>query len=308
MRCLLLCLPAICLCCSVYAQKATIVYRNLQDSSVSYYLVAKPKSQPVALLALIPGFGESPEYVAAETAMVAEATRHGILTVIITLQQGTQSFCVDSTSQQAIGALISDAQKRYKLTKAKLYIGGFSLGGSGVVRYAERTIREPSLPRPSAIFAIDPPLDFARFYTSLTYQQRTSQSATAVAEAAYFISRMQSEFGGSPEHRPRQYATISPYVHADTTLTNAQLLRSMPTRLICEPDIHWQMAERGRTYYDLNAIDCAALIASLNRSGNKSACYVTTSGKGYRRQQKKRNPHSWSIADPRTTIDWLLRY
>ena len=290
------------------AQQTTITYRTPGDSATNYYLTVMPVGQPNGLLVLLPGFGGLPEGEFAETDLPKEAARRGLLTVIVTLQQGFQSFYIDDASQQTLSSLIREVQAKHKLTDRKLYVGGFSLGGSGAVRYAERAVVAADSPKPNAVFAIDPPLDFVRLYESMQKVKRQSKAEVAVNEAQFFTERMRQEFGGEPTTHRERYIALSPYCHADTNRRNAALLKTMPVRLITEPDIAWQMQERNRDLYDLNTTDCVALINYLRLIGNTNAVFVQTTGKGYRRQPKTRNPHSWSIADPKTTVDWLLKF
>jgi hypothetical protein len=119
---------------------------------------------------------------------------------------------------------------------------------------------------------------------------------------------MEKEFGGPPTAQSAKYITQSPYSYTDTTARNANLLKNMPIRLISEPDIVWQMNERNRDLYEQNTIDCVSLINYLRLIGNTQATYVPTVDKGYRKQQGNRNPHSWSIAEPKDTIAWLLKH
>ena len=78
--------------------------------------------------------------------------------------------------------------------------------------------------------------------------------------------------------------------------------------LITEPEIIWQMEERDRSLYDLNALDCSLAINALRQMGNKKAKLVLTENKGFRKLTGKKNPHSWSIADCNETIKWLLSH
>lgn len=301
----LLCLISI---SNALGQSYKVTYRNPKDSATNYYLTVLPTEPPKGLLILLPGFGELPESVYAETDLPKQAAQQGLLTIIATLQQGVQSFYIDEVSQKTLNETIREVQTRYKLTGKKLYVGGFSLGGSGAVKYAERAVSVVGQSQPDAVFAIDPPLDFNRLYESMSKVKRQSKAEIAVNEARFFTERMQHEFGGEPATHLKDYIALSPYCHADSTAKNARLLRKMPVRLICEPDIGWQMNERNRDLYDMNTLDCVALINYLRLSGNRNAVFVQTSGKGYRRQPRIRNPHAWSIADPKTTVNWLLNY
>lgn len=296
------------ICVTAFSQQTSITYRTPRDSTTNYYLTVMPTGQPKGLLILLPGYGELPESVYAETDLPNQAAQQGLVTVIATLQQGFQSFYIDKASQQTLDAIIREVQRKHKLTGKKLYVGGFSLGGSGVIRYAERAAASSDIPRPNAVFAIDPPLDFVRLYRSMQRILHRSKAEVAVKEATFFTKRMRQEFGGAPATHQARYVALSPYCYSDTSSRNASLLRNMPTRLITEPDIDWQMQERNRDLYDMNTLDCVGLINYLQTVGNTRAVFVQTTGKGYRKQPRTRNPHSWSIADPKATLAWLLAH
>jgi hypothetical protein len=291
--------------CSFGQTKETI-YLNPKDSLSDYFIAFKPQGQTKGLLLLLTSFGETPQIASNETNIQTEASREGYLTVFASLQLGTQTFFIDNLSQSNLDQLIPNIQKRYKLTDKPFYLGGFSLGGSGVVKYAERANSRSDLPRPKAIFAVDPPLDFERMYYSLEYAVRNSNVEISKREADFFIKRFQSEFQSVPQLDNKTFQTISPYSYSDTSQKNIKSLVNCPIMLISEPDIIWQMNERNRSLYDLNALDCSLAINALRLLGNQKAQLVLTTGKGYRKLTGKRNPHSWSILDPKKTIKWLI--
>lgn len=301
-----LCLLLHCTAVRLHAQTTT--YLNPADSTVSYYVAYLPKAEIKGCLLLLSSFGESPEMAAAETNIQQLAGEKGLVTVFASLQEGRQSFYIDNRSQASIDQLIEQLQSKYKLQQLPFYMGGFSLGGSGVLRYAERAYRGKDLLRPRAIFAIDPPLDFERMYLSLEYTVRNSQSAVAKNEADYFIKRMQYEFQAVPNENNLPYQQLSPFSFSDTAQTNIKNLVTCPVLLITEPDLLWQMTERNRSLYDLNALDCSMAINALRLLGNPAAELWLTSGKGYRQRNGQRNPHSWSIMNPEQTLKWLLAY
>ena len=222
---------------SVFAQESTLTFRNSNDSSSNYYLTVDAVGPAKGVLILLPGYGESPEYVYSETDLPKEAARQGLFTDMAMLQRGWQSFYVDEASQRTLDTLIREVQQRYKLDGKKLYLGGFSLGGSGVVRYAERAATSDKLPHPDVVFAIDPPLDFIRLYQSPLRQRQRGTVEIAVNEANFLIDRMNSEFGGSPTTALNRYIELSPYCYTDTTNRNASTMKNTPIQLISEPDI-----------------------------------------------------------------------
>ncbi len=293
-------------CC--LGQTKEVVYNNPKDSTTNYYFAFKPNGQPKGLLLLLTSFGENLQIASNETDIQKVAADKGLITVFASLQHGTQTFFVDSLSQYTLDKLIADIQKKYAVKEKPFYLGGFSLGGAGVVKYAERAYSSISLTKPKAIFAIDPPLDFERMYLSLEQTVRQSKVEIAKREADYFIKRLQYEFRSTPQYDKKPFQIISPYSYSDTLQTNIKTLTNCPILLISEPDIIWQMEERNRSLYDLNTLDCSLVINSLRLLGNKNASLVLTSGKGYRKLTGKRNPHSWSIADTEQTLYWLLQY
>jgi hypothetical protein len=289
-----------------FGQTKEFIYLNPKDSSTNYFIAYKPSGQAKGLLLLLTSFGETPEIASNETDIQNIALREGYLTVFASLQLGTQTFFIDSLSQTTLDQFIPNIQKRYKLTDKPFYFGGFSLGGSGVVKYAERAYSQTNIARPKAIFAIDPPLDFERMYYSLQNSIRNGTSEASKQEANYFIKRLEYEFQSTPQVDNKPFQTISPYSFSDTSQKNIRSLANCPILLISEPDIIWQMEERNRSIYDLNTLDCSLAINSLRLLGNKRAQLILTTGKGYRKLTGKRNPHSWSIIDSEQTIKWLL--
>jgi hypothetical protein len=295
---------------SLYAlgQTTETIYLNQRDSSTNYFIAFKPLGQPKGLLLLLTSFGETPQIASNETDIAINANKEGLVTIFASLQYGTQTFFIDSLSQAYLDELIPNLQKRYKLTNQPFYLGGFSLGGSGVVKYAERAYSRTDLIKPRAIFAVDPPLDFEKMYYSLEYTVRNSNVEISKREADYFIKRLQYEFQSTPQIDNYPFQRISPYSFSDTNQTNIKTLLNCPIMLISEPDIMWQMEERNRSMYDLNTLDCSLGINSLRLLGNSKAQLVITTGKGYRKLTGKRNPHSWSIMDTEQTIKWLLSH
>lgn len=284
------------------------VYRDTSEGVASYYLCYMPAGEPKGLLLLLPGFGETPEAAAAETEIPSSATKQGLICVLASLPEGTQTFYIDHASQKSLDELIEELYSTYAITDKKLYLGGFSLGGSGVVKYAQRAVQNKLLKQPHAIFAIDPPLDFERFYYSQEKALAADFNKIAVQEAHYFRDRIKKEFGASPADNVAAYHHHSTFSFSDPTKKAANSLVRQPILLMSEPAREWQKKERGRTYRDLNAYDCELLIQQLKQMGNREAKLIFTENKGFRKTQKIRHPHAWSVADAEETVRWLLNY
>lgn len=296
------------ICNVTFGQVKEIVYSDPKDTTANFYISFKPTVEIKGILLLLTSFGESPQIAINESDIYKIATANGLITVFASLQYGTNSFFVDSLSQTELDNLIQKLFLKYSLKNNKFYLGGFSLGGAGVVKYAESAYSSNKLIKPDAVFAIDPPLDFERMYNSAINEFRNSNSQIAKDEAEYFISRLNYEFQSVPSKNLKSYHDISPYSYSDTTNNNIKNLIACPIMLLCEPDINWQIENRNRNLYDLNAIDCSAAINYLKTRGNSDASLIITSNKGYRKLSGKRNPHSWSIGDSKEIVNWLLKY
>jgi len=127
---------------------------------------------------------------------------------------------------------------------------------------------------------------------------------SGLVESKWLVNEFNKTYGGSPDQYPEQYIKRSMYSKSQTNGGNAKFLVDVPVRIYCDPDILWQMKERNRDYYDMNAVDQSAMINFLNVIGNKNASFIPALGKGYR-LDGTRHPHSWSIVDAQDLIGWI---
>lgn len=267
-----------------------------------YTMVYPPKLPWKGYVFLIPGFGESAENILQQTNLPNELAKSGFLTVIPTFQDGVLSFGVDNLSQESFVKILKDVTSKHKLIDQNFYVGGFSIGGSAAIKYAEN----PSI-KPKAVFAIDPPLDFERFYYSAKRDIRLSKNGETNQENIYMIERLEKEIGGNPSTNLQEYYNLSPYSFSDINQNSIKKLLNTPIRIYTEPDVNWWLKERGADLTSMNATECSAMINELNKLGNQNATLITTQNKGFRKPDNKRHPHSWSIADNDELIKWLLQ-
>jgi hypothetical protein len=306
-RLLLLLLPFLFFAFNATAQqranpKTEKVFLDKTDTTKNYYTLIYPPKLPYSgYLVLIPGFGETAENVLLQTDLPQLLAQNGILTIIPTFQDGVLSFGVDTASQHTLNSIIKEVTTNHKEVGNKFYIGGFSIGGSCAIKYAENAPLKPT-----AVFAIDPPLDFERFYNSAQRDIRLSKDTEANPENVYMIDRLEKETGGNPTTNRAAYYDISPYSFSDTTQTAIKKLINVPLRIYTEPDINWWLQERAADFTSMNAAEGSAMINELQRLGNPKAALITTHNKGYRKPDNRRHPHSWSIVDNDELITWLL--
>ena len=290
-----------------FGQKLETVYLNSNDSTTNMYIAVIPNKIPIkAFMFLLDGFGASPKDILIQTKLPKYAAEQGILTILPILQTGSKYFGVDSLSQQSLKHQIETVVTKYHLEGKDFYIGGFSIGGSCVVKYAELAVKNNYTPKPKAVFAVDPPLDWERFYNSANRIVRLSDPKQINGEVTYFIDRIEKEMKGTPQTALDNFYNISPYSVSDTAQRAIKNLVGTPIMIISEPDIQWWLKQRGYDFYYINVIDHVAMINELRRLGNARAVLITTTDKGYRKPDNWRHPHSWSIADPVQLTNWLL--
>lgn len=289
------------------AQKIETVYLDQKDSALNMYVIVYPPKLPwTGFMFLIPSFNETPQSVLTQTDLPKLAAEQGILTIIPTFKTGTQSFGIDSATQASFNEILTHVTSRHKLIDLPFFVGGFSIGGSCAVKFAELAFQQNYKYKPKAVFAIDPPLDFERFYNAAKRNVRLSKTTPPSQEAIYFIDRIEKEMKGTPENSLINFYTISPYSFDDTTQVAIKSLVQTPIRLYSEPDINWWLNQRGNDYSNMNVFDGAAMINELNRLGNTKATLIATENKGFRKPDNRRHPHSWSIAEPKELLKWLL--
>jgi hypothetical protein len=286
-----------------FGQKIEKVFLDKNDSSKNCYTIIYPPKLPwTGYILIIPGFGETAERVLEQTDLPKLTAKSGLLTIIPTFQDGVLSFGIDNLSQQSFNNIILDVREKHKLTDLNYYVGGFSIGGSTAIKYAENETLKPK-----AIFAIDPPLDLERYYNSSKREVRLSVNKIPDEERVYMIERLEKEMGGSPKIALKNYYKTSPYSFSDTTQTAIKNIIKLPLRIYSEPDVNWWLKENAEDFTGMNVTECSAMINELNRLGNTKAELIITQNKGYRKPDNSKHPHSWSIVDNDELIEWLLR-
>ena len=286
------------------AQTFERVSLNKADTLRECYLAIFPPEsvQRVGFLVLIPGFGERPFNILEQTDLPLFAAKKGMVTIIPTLHDGVLSLGVDDNSQNCLDNIMSEAIRRHSLANLPVFIGGFSIGGSCAIKFAENYSHKFK-----AVFAIDPPLDFERYYNSAKRKIRLTGGGDSNYESIYMIDRLEKEIGGTPLTNLDAYHKFSPYSYSDTSQTAIKKLINLPIRIYVESDIGWWETERNTDVLGLNLVDCSGLIAELRILGNINSELILTSGRGFRQPGNRRHPHSWSIVETDKLIDWLLK-
>ena len=298
-----------------FAQKSatyfrTVDYFDKEDSTKNYAVVYRPNAPAKKMLILLPAFGESPMLAERETNIPTIAAINGILTVILSNNEGSASFQIDGNAQTYLDSMIPILLLRYGIPDDAYYLGGFSLGGSGVVKYVQHCNTYDIKLKPKAVFAIDPPLDFLRLYKVYDNWMNDTAKFYNTNKPLYkmMLDKMRTFFQGDLSTAYENYVHLSPYCYDDKNKFGVRLFENTPITIYCEPDFKWAMLEKRWNAYDLNITDNVSFINELTKNGNQQAQLILTQNKGIRKLMNMKQPHSWSIADANETVKWLLKY
>jgi len=284
----------------------TLIFDNfLPDKSLFYYALL-PKTTVKGALVLFPGTWERPESVLSNNKKLCQLAREEGLVVIV--PSTNMHIFLDQPVITFINTVFDDAVNRYSISKDKIVLGGFSLGGIVSLRYTELAYENRAAVSivPAAAYSVDGPVDFSNMYRQFEREIEKNLSPVAVNEAKYYIDGMRKSFGGSPSQNPDNFLKFSVYSRSEKDGGNARFLKTVPLRIYSDPDVDWAMKNRMRDLYDMNAPDQTAIIIELNLQGNKDAEYINALGKGYR-FDGTRHPHSWSLVDPEECLRWIKK-
>ena len=276
----------------------------MEDSEACYTAIL-PEGPLEGYLILLPGFGESEEDVLSETELPFTLAKKGIAVFIPTLQDGPETYGFTPESQRTLALIKEDILARYKLRGMPFFVGGFSMGGSAAVRFAEC-----SSDKPHGLFIIDSPLDMERFYYSLRRDVDVYRKGLEEGDSTYLVllHDITDIMGGSPEECRNNYYEISPYSIGDTSMRAIRPLVDIPIRVYIEPAEGWWLDNRSTDVLGLNIQDATAFVNDLRLLGAKDVEFIPTSGRGRRRRTGTYHPHSWSIVDAEGLVEWMKEH
>jgi hypothetical protein len=216
-------------------------------------------------------------------------------------------FLFDDTSLTHVAARLDSLVERHGLAGVPICLAGLSLGGTRVARLAIHLQQHQSqyAVRPAALALVDAPLDMERLWQSEGRSIRNAFHPAAEGEGRWVRYLLAQNLGGAPEEHPERYHAYAPFSMAVPSGGNAIFLRDVPVRAYHEPDVAWWIANRRKSYYDMNSLDLAALVNQLLLLGNTRAELVTTHARrdGY---DAGSSPHTWSIVDDGELVEWFL--
>jgi hypothetical protein len=285
---------------SISAQKQLTIFRDSKDSTANVYQLILPAGEIKGMLVLtyLP-FSEQLKKMAGDKGM---ALMSGIPVA------NYLDIMVEDYPVALLDEMIAEVADRYKVPRDKIIVGGLSAAGTLAIRYAQYAEqgRNKSGIKLAGVMAVDPPLDYERFWRECKKKTELNFNPVSVQEGKMVLSLLEYKYGGSPYQKLQNYHDNSPFSYSAARGGNARWLDNIPVRIYHEPDINWWIENRRLDYYGMNSIDCAALINQLMIDGNKEAVLISTQNKGSR-EDGSRHPHSWSIVDEAELVRWCVR-
>ena len=279
------------------------LYVNDQDSSEIFYYKFVPKNKVKGVLVILPSGGELLENTLRQIELHKLAVKKDILVVVPSINWGTDS---KDEAFRILDKIFHEIVIKYKVSKDNFIIGGLSNGAILALTYAEKAVKNPDsfYLIPKGIFALDAPLDEARFYKYCEREMARNNNEAALNEANWIKNNYDAKYGGSPDKFSQKYIENSIYSYGAVEGGNAKYLKNMPLLMFTDLDTDWLINERSRDLYDWNGIDIVSMINQLKIMGNKNAKVIVSHGKGVKLDGSK-NPHSWSIMDNQLCIKWM---
>ncbi|MDH3246009.1 MAG: hypothetical protein OEM26_15420 [Saprospiraceae bacterium] len=241
-----------------------------------------------------------------EMRLYTEAMKRNVAVMYVTTGSHFE-FLFDDARYFQLAAYIQQALDTLDLANDRLLFSGMSLAGTRAMKFGKWCLegKAPSGLKPSAVAICDAPLDFIRFWTDGAIAIKYQSNPTSASEASWVNFQLEQNLGGTPRAHPERYRDYSPYFPQMDIESKLDVFSSVALRAYTEPDIHWWMNNRQKSYYGMNAMDAAALIRDLRLIGNERAELITTTEKGFH-PDGQRHPHSWSIVDNGELMDWFV--
>ncbi len=237
----------------------------------------------------------------------AEALKRGLALLHLTTGNPLD-FLFERADLEKLASRIDDVLAANDLAELPLHFAGLSLGGTRALRlliYLRQAEGEHRL-KVGAVAVVDAPLDMERLWRSEGHAIGRSFHPAAADEGRWVRYLLEERLGGAPDQSRDQYVEYSPYTYSQPGGGNAVYLRDIPIRAYHEPDVDWWIEHRRKSYYDMNSLDLAGLIAELQASGNERAQLITTHDRreGY---DTGASPHTWSFVDDTELAAWFVQ-
>lgn len=266
------------------------------------YELSKPTENIKKVLVLFGGFPEKPEDIKREFKILEIAKKNGLAVLYMNYNQ---KLWFEENEKQKLAELLQKTFVQNKLPTNDIYVGGFSSGGNVALLISSFVSEKKDFKlEPKGVFIVDSPIDLVALYKSSEKNLKRNFSEISVQESTWIIETLGKQFG-NPNNDISKYQKYSVYTSKTNNIDNIKGLKNTKIRLYTEPDTLWWKENRMADYDQMNAYYLKRLSTSLKKSGFSKVEYIPTKNKGYR-ANGDRHPHSWSIVDKDSLINWIM--
>lgn len=258
------------------------------------YIVNVPQQDRIKGVAvLLPGLYDPPLSVFFESRLPHLLNELNYAVIIPVLAEKGDRFDLSKSAILQLTQLVHQYIQSQGLSPAiDIILGGFSAGGTRVLKAITAKDSPMNTLNITHAFAIDPPMDLNRLIQS---EERYGNSE--IKEV------LNKELG---ELDTKKLAALS-VVDLDNLHKTAFYPKDKTKiRIYNEPAIEWQIKNRKRDLLDLNLLDQSVYTNHIKRTySNANIELVLSNKEGMRVQTQQRNPHSWNIIDEAEFIEWI---
>lgn len=259
----------------------------------NYTLDAPRPNETKGVVVLLPGLFDHPLSVFFESDLPAVLNELNYSVIIPVLSQKGDKFDLSEQSVRNLGKLITQYLEVSNLRlDTPVILGGFSIGGTRILKSCAIENSVMAALNISHIFAIDPPLDMRRLLTSdAKYNQN------------FLKETLENEMGELNEEKLALLSLVDINNIGSIPSLN---IKGAKVRFYNEPALEWQIGTRKRDLLDLNLLDQSVYVNFMNRKfPDTNIELILSKIEGTRKQTGDRNPHSWNIVDTDEFIDWI---
>ncbi|PWB21998.1 alpha/beta hydrolase fold domain-containing protein [Flavobacterium sp. HTF] len=272
---------------------------EIKTSEKNYELHVASKQK--AVLILFPCFPCNAENTKSEAKFLRDIENEGVTTLLLNYNM---KLYLSESEKEEYSKELNMIFDQNKIAKENIFMGGFSSGGNLALLLSNHLIKTKNSLQPKGLFVIDSPLDLERLYSEALDDIEKNISEEAVEEGNYLVQLFSHEIG-NPKENIESYKKLSPYLISCDSKVNIEYLKNVKIRFYCEPDLEWYLANKNRTYEELNAFHLEKAYNSLLKLGAEKAEFIKTSNRGIDANGNKK-PHSWNLAERENLLKWIL--
>ena len=299
---LLVCITLLLSCKNKESEKSdSTVKTDYQEIIKDDYVLNKPLKNIKGVLILFGGYPEDANAIKQEFKILEQAKAENVAVLYMNYNR---KLWLEQKERVLLSEQIQNIIKTEQLPTENIYVGGFSSGGNVALLISNFMTQEHASIFPKGVFIGDSPVDLAALYHIAKKCEARNISNSTTEECKWLVQTLGQAFG-TPESDLANYEAYSVFTSTTNNIQNIKNLKHTKIRLYTEPDSLWWKTHNMSTYEDMNAYSIKKLSDVLQQNNFEHVEYITTVNKGYR-ANGDRHPHSWSIIDGTSLINWML--